>query len=515
VDGLGEITEVETHFRTGDWQAAVQAGVAVMERVSDRDARKAAAQLTCEAAMKLPESRELASVVRAFFPEVGDLAAQVELFVRWAQSFEPAAVGSRIAGFELPSALYQCTAVQLYNRGWFAHAEAVAHAWEKVCPGEAANPVAHLMAWIYWRQLRYADALRGFERAHERFSTLESLQGRGIVLAFMGRYEESARCFEELDAAKRIEGNASKLWFMALFGAGRVKEAFETYESRVCSSEFQALVPDGVPRWDGRPIKGRLLVLADPGWSIGDYMMYVRYIGRLRDQAGSVRVQVWRALHEAIENAYDHVETSAQADASDCEAYTWLMSLPVDLQDFTTVPASIPWMNPGQERAQRWQQWWADQGPITGKRRIGVCWRGNPHTYHDAYRSMDIRDLAPMFAQVHNVDWVNLQLEARGQPGPPLPEGSRWLDPMPMVGNVLDTAAVINTLDEVLTVDTAVAHICGSVGFAATMLVPRYGEWRWQRTSTSAWYPQFRLLRTSDDGSLSATAIEWGRSLGR
>jgi hypothetical protein len=240
-------------------------------------------------------------------------------------------------------------------------------------------------------------------------------------------------------------------------------------------------------------------------------MMYARYLGRLRCCVGSVRVQIWPALHEAIENAYDYVETSPQADASDCEAYTWLMSLPVDLKDFTTSPGSIPWMIPGETRARRWQKWWAEQGAGKGRRRIGICWRGNPHTYHDAYRSMNPRDLAPMFAQAKNVDWVNLQLEARGQPGPALPEVSRWLDPMPMVENILDTAAVIKTLDEVLTVDTAVAHICGSVGFAATMLVPRYGEWRWQQTSTSAWYPQFRLLRTPEDGSLSETAIEWGR----
>lgn len=462
--------------------------------------------------MRLPANQESASIFRSFFPEVGDLAAQVELFVRWSQSIDPAVAGSRIVNFELPSAVYQCTAVQLYNRGSFDHAEAVAHAWSRTWPGEGPGTAAALLPWIYWRQLRYAEALRGFDSVYERFGTTESLHGRGIVLGFMGRYEESAKCFEALNMAKPVEGNASKLWFMALFGSGHIKKAFETYELSVSASEFQGLVPAGIPRWDGRPIKGRLLVLADPGWSICDYIMYARYLGALRERASNVRVHVLPALHEAIEKAYEHVEASSDANAAGCEAYTWLMSLPADLNDFTTSPECVPWMIPGQEREQRWQQWWSGHDTGTSRRRIGICWRGNRNTYHDALRSMALRDLAPMFAQLQNVDWVNLQLEARGQPGPAL-ENSRWLDPMPMVGNVLDTAALIRTLDEVITVDTAVAHICGSTGYPATMLVPRYGEWRWQNTSASAWYPQFKLLRTPEDGSLSDTATEWARTV--
>ena len=84
-------------------------------------------------------------------------------------------------------------------------------------------------------------------------------------------------------------------------------------------------------------------------------------------------------------------------------------------------------------------------------------------------------------------------------------------------GAIADFAAnagLLAHLDLVVTVDTALAHLCGALGSQAGMMVPHTPDWRWGLTGeTSAWYDSLRLLRQDAPSDWSGMLVRLKRDL--
>jgi ADP-heptose:LPS heptosyltransferase len=64
-----------------------------------------------------------------------------------------------------------------------------------------------------------------------------------------------------------------------------------------------------------------------------------------------------------------------------------------------------------------------------------------------------------------------------------------------------DTAAVIENLDLVISIDTSVAHLAGAMGKPVWALLPYACDWRWLlNREDSPWYPSMRLFRQTKNG---------------
>jgi hypothetical protein len=149
---------------------------------------------------------------------------------------------------------------------------------------------------------------------------------------------------------------------------------------------------------------------------------------------------------------------------------------------------------------------WQDRLPSHGFR-IGLVWAGQPRPWApgfaalDRRRSMRLTDLAPLGA-VPGVTLVSLQ--AGAEAGHP-----RLYDPMPQVRDFADTAAIIASLDLVVSVDTSVVHLAGAMGKPVFML-DRYDHcWRWLHgRADSPWYPSLTIFRQS-------RPLDWAEPVGR
>ena len=163
-----------------------------------------------------------------------------------------------------------------------------------------------------------------------------------------------------------------------------------------------------------------------------------------------------------------------------------LMSLPAVFRtEIGTIPSKIPYLNAEPLNVDRWRI--AAPGP-----RVGLVWAGNPEHANDRNRSIGAEEIDGLSAPGATT-WFSLQKSGAGVQRP-------RIDQMVHLGSALydfnDTAAIINQLDLVISVDTAVAHLAGAMGKQVWVLLPFSADWRWlEDRDDSPWYPTMRLFR--------------------
>ena len=170
--------------------------------------------------------------------------------------------------------------------------------------------------------------------------------------------------------------------------------------------------------------------------------------------------------------------------------YIYLMSLPrVFGTEIDSVPADIPYVRAAATDVQRW----APRFPRDGMLKVGLAWAGNPDHVRDRHRSLALRQLSAL-SDAEGVTFYSLQKvpAAEDVASGVLP----LVDLGPELTDFCDTAAVIELLDLVICVDTAVAHLAGALGKPVWVMLSWPGDWRWlEERDDSPWYPTMRLFR--------------------
>jgi hypothetical protein len=173
-----------------------------------------------------------------------------------------------------------------------------------------------------------------------------------------------------------------------------------------------------------------------------------------------------------------------------------------------TVPATVPYLGVPEDRRTKWRALL----PPSQERRVGLVWSGRPNHMNDHNRSIALARLAPLVA-VPGLSFVSLQREYRDADLPALARlPIRRIDDA--LGDFADTAAAIERCDLVIAVDTAVAHLAGSLGKPLWVLISHIQDWRWLRDRTdSPWYPTARLYRQPAAGTWDGVIERIARDL--
>ena len=168
-----------------------------------------------------------------------------------------------------------------------------------------------------------------------------------------------------------------------------------------------------------------------------------------------------------------------------------LMSLPLALGTrLETIPAKLPHLFADESLRNAWH----DRLPPKTKPRIGIVWSGSAKHKNDRHRSIDLTTFASLFSA--NVHWISLQKELREGDAAVLPQIDHIVSYGEELTDFSETAAIIDLLDLVISVDTGVAHLAGAMGKQVWILLPYNSDWRWfLDRSDSPWYPTARLFR--------------------
>lgn len=359
------------------------------------------------------------------------------------------------------------------------------------------------------------DALTHARRALElqpHFAEAHSTLA-GILLD-QGRADEAVTAARRAIELKPALPEARVTLARALLMQGQLAEGWEEYEWRwrlKHFAPFRRIFRE--PEWDGTPLAGqRILLHAEQG--LGDTLQFIRYAPLVQARGGEVIVECQREFTRLFRANLPGVMIVGRGEPLPAfDTHCLLMSLPrlSGTTSLDQVPATVPYLRSDPQAVDRWRQRLAAVDPQRAAReagplRIGLVWAGGIRFGQtvanriDERRSLRLEQLAPL-AQVCRAVFVSLQ---KGEPAaqaahPPL--GMNLVDWTAELNDFADTAALIEALDLVVSVDTAVAHLAGAMGKPVWLLNRFDTDWRWLRErEDSPWYPTMRLVRQSTPG---------------
>jgi tetratricopeptide (TPR) repeat protein len=374
-----------------------------------------------------------------------------------------------------------------------AHREAL-----RLRPGypEAMNNLGTTLGEI--GQLDDAVAtLRQVIRLHPHYA--DAYSNLCLVLSAASQSEESLVMGRR--AVNLNPSHAGYRWNLSLdlLGRGMLADGWREYEWRWLWKDFRGMHREfRQPMWKGEDLNGRSILLHfEQG--LGDTMQFVRYAPMVRQRGGQVLIQCQRELATLLKSNPELGEVFSQDDAlPPFDFHCPLLSLPLIFKtDLKSIPAPIPYLKADPKIAEAWR------GRLESAReklKVGLAWAGSASHKKDRHRSMDFRRFLPL-AEIAGVAFVNLQKGPASEQPKALSSRLELIDFTQDLEDFAQTAGLIENLDLIIAVDTAVIHLAGAMGKPARVLLPFAADWRWLRTrEDSPWYPTLQLFRQAKFG---------------
>lgn len=374
--------------------------------------------------------------------------------------------------------------------------------WALLVDGDHAEAV-NMHGILLHNERRFAEAVEAFVRA-EALGSKAAASNRGNSLLDLGRMDEALKAHEA--AAESDPTHAGARYNLALtqLRCAKWEQGWQDYEARWRFKEVHR-VPRVFkqPRWRGEALEGRRVLLhAEQG--LGDTIQFCRYATLVVARGGTAILEV----QEPVERLMGSMG-AARAGLVDIGRLGGERTLSFDLECplmslpavFGTTVETVPWtgayLGAEAEAAVEKRRLF----PCVGREpRIGLAWAGNPRYKGDGLRSVRLERLLPLLRRPR-IMWISLQKGEAAAQLTELPDDVSVLDGSSGDKDLAETAALVATLDLVITTDTCIAHLAGAMGKPVWILLPYLGDWRWmQERETTPWYPTARLLRQSKPG---------------
>jgi ADP-heptose:LPS heptosyltransferase len=324
----------------------------------------------------------------------------------------------------------------------------------------------------------------------------------GVVLQKLRRFDEALHCF---DRAIQLDPNYVSPRLnksMCLLSIGQFDEGWELYEWRWKNTQWDSSKRHfSQPLWSGQKLEygSTLLIYAEQG--LGDTLQFCRLLSlvleRLQAEGVSVIFEVPASLVSLLRCLPIPVfARSAAFEAMPAFDYQCpLLSVPLALKlQVEDIPQQVPYLKVDSDKEQQW----AKTIPSSERLKIGVVWAGSGLHQNDKNRSISFGHFSPLLQL--DADYYVLQKELTVVEKTGLEMMRSFGKRIQLLASKLedftDTAAAINNLDLIISVDTSVAHLAGALGKPLYLLLPYEADFRWMHErSDTAWYPSAHLFR--------------------
>jgi hypothetical protein len=276
--------------------------------------------------------------------------------------------------------------------------------------------------------------------------------------------------------------------------SGDYARGWPQYESRWNFEHLDGTLPKFTqPRWTGQDLKDKtILVCQEQG--LGDTIQFSRFLFGLHTLGAKIILQVNNNLAplfvgSAIINQLVDVNETPPA----FDYWAPIMSLPGVMNvTLENLPHALSYLGAESGLVKEWHERLGKKTRL----RVGFCWSGRPDSWINRHKSMPFEVMCDLIVRNPTYEWINLQAECSEAQTQHLE--TIGVKPYPnTIRNFADTAALMQHLDVVISVDTAVAHLAGALGRPTWIPLNAFGtDWRWLLDrDSSPWYSSARLFR--------------------
>ena len=340
---------------------------------------------------------------------------------------------------------------------------------------------------------RFTEAIESYASAiAAKPEHVEAHVNQGVAHYECLEIEKALACY---DRSLQIQADYAEAHWnkaLALLLSGDLENGFQLHESRWRRSTFTSKRRDfKQPLWLGdASLQGKSILLhAEQG--LGDTIQFCRYCEAVQALGATVLLEVQAPLVGLLASLRGVSGLIRQGDPlPDFDFHCPLMSLPLALKTrVDSIPTAPQYLYADQVKVAIWQ---GRLGEKKGKR-VGLVWSGNQAHRNDKKRSIPLVDVLDNLPA--RFEYISLQKEIRADDKIVLMQSN-----IKHFGKDLqdfsDTAALCESMDLIISVDTSVAHLAGALGKKVCLLAPRVPDWRWMlQRADSPWYPGLRIFR--------------------
>jgi tetratricopeptide (TPR) repeat protein len=365
---------------------------------------------------------------------------------------------------------------------------------------------------VLYEMTRYEDALTWFDKATSLQSNYaEAYSNKGNALVLLDRPQEAMECFNQATAIN--PGYVDAYWHKGLLQLiyGDYENGWQNYEARWFKSnpiQFQFTNTLRLESLDSVSGK-KILIWSEQG--LGDTLQFCRYIKPLFDRGAQITFGVPAPVLNVLESLKKFCNLVDIKDAKN-EGFDFqspLLSLPLLFKtDLDSIPHQIPYLDVDQAQRSLYEQ------EILNKQnlRVGLIWNGGFRAEHPELWAVNKRrnielDQIVALKDISGIDFYSLQKGDPAESELTVRKAQVWPDLINcahLLNDFTDTAALMECLDLIISVDTSSAHLAGALG-KPVWILNRYDScWRWLRgREDSPWYPTAKIYQQKQPGDWS------------
>jgi tetratricopeptide (TPR) repeat protein len=346
---------------------------------------------------------------------------------------------------------------------------------------------------------RFEEALASYDQAIAlEPDDAAAFNNRGVTLGELKRFDEALASYDKALALRPddVEAHYNEAFCRLLLGdfdRGAPAWRWESEPAKQANIEKRNFAQ---PLWVGSNDIAEKTILLHAEQGFGDTIQFCRYVPLVAEHGARVILEVQKPLHELMSTLAGAAQIISRGDPlPDFDIQCPLFSLPLALGTrLDCIPSTTPYLHAPTHALQHWN---TRLGP-RHRPRIGICWAGNSNVPHDLSRSIGLSPMLPLLANT-DVQFFSLQKDLRAGDAEILDNNRNITHLGQEIETFSDTAAIICSMDLVISSDTSVAHLAGSLGKPIWILLQFVPDWRWLLDrDDNPWYPTARLFRQEE-----------------
>ena len=349
---------------------------------------------------------------------------------------------------------------------------------------------------LYKELGRLDESIDNFSKAisiNKNFYT--AYYNRAIIKRALLKFDDAIKDFDEALKIKPNFSNAVMFKAITQLKLGDYENGWKNYEHRWGTVNFPYPKREfNQPCWNGTDNLENKTILIYGEQGLGDKIHFVRYFNLIKLKAKKAILQVDKRLVQLFKdsNLSNHIFSNDEK-LPNFDVHCPLLSLPFKFSTtLKNIPFSDKYLFPNKNRIIRWKKTFDDKFI-----NIGINWQASPNPYFDRGRSIKLK----YFKNISSISKIKLYSLQKINGLSQINEISEEfklniLDNFDEEAPFVDTAAIIENLDLVITCDTSIAHLSGAIGKKTYLLLQKNSEWRWlQDIDYSPWYNSIKIYR--------------------